>query len=277
MEGAGGGLELVFKVGSGDGDAALNFGEAEGWIFGQVEGAMEQQVVAGGDGGGERERAEVRGQHGFKGVDGFKRGEAGGKNRAGLVSGRADGGFVFGEDEPGENGGEDFPLVLGLGEHLVADAGMLDVEGDHFAEAETQDGEGFRGAGGQGIEVEHEDADDGVGQNEGDGAGAGRDLAERGADGVGDSLGGADVGLADAGDQGAGREWNEGVDGCGAGAGERCGEDSFRGELDGGWGTTGGLAVEIDLFRKEFKSVLGGQWTVDSGQWSVNSGQFGGA
>jgi len=47
---------------------------------------MEQQVVAGGDGGGERERAEVRGQHGFKGVDGFKRGEAGGKNRAGLVS-----------------------------------------------------------------------------------------------------------------------------------------------------------------------------------------------
>ncbi len=89
----------------------------------------------------------------------------------------------------------------------------------------------------------------------------GRDFAERGANGVGNIFGGADVGFADAGDQSAGRQGDEGVDGtwkCG-------GEDSFRRQLDGGGGPAG-LAVGIDLFRKEFKLVLSGWFAVDSGQ-----------
>ena len=53
-----------------------------------------------------------------------------------------------------------------FGEDLVAEAGVFDVEGDHFAQAETEDREWPRGLGGEGIEVEHEDADDGVGENE---------------------------------------------------------------------------------------------------------------
>ena len=188
VERARGRLELVFKIGGGDGDAALNFSEAQRGIFRQVEGAIEQQVAAVGDGGGERERAEVGGQHGFHGIDGFKRGEAGGKNRAGLVAGGADGGFVLGEDGAGKHGGEHLPLGLVLGEDLVADAGVLHVEGNHFAQAEAQDGKGFSGAGGQGIEVEHEDADGGVGKHQRDGAGARRDLVERGANGGGDGF-----------------------------------------------------------------------------------------
>ncbi len=94
------------------------------------------------------------------------------ENRAGLVSGVADGGFVFGEDGAGKDGSEDLPRVPGLGEDLIADASVLDVEGNHFAQAEAENGDCFGGTSGQGIEVEHEDTDDGVGQNEGDGTGA---------------------------------------------------------------------------------------------------------
>ena len=46
MEGARGGLELVFKVCGGDGDAALNFSEAQRGIVGQVEGAVKGAQAA---------------------------------------------------------------------------------------------------------------------------------------------------------------------------------------------------------------------------------------
>ena len=55
-------------------------------------------------------------------------------------------------------------------EHLIADAGVLHIEGNHFAQAEAHDGDRFDGFGGQGIEVEDEDANKGVGQNHSDGA-----------------------------------------------------------------------------------------------------------
>ena len=96
--------------------------------------------------------------------------------------------------------------------HLIADAGVLDIEGDHFAQAEADDGNGLSGFGGKGIEVEDEDADDGVGQDDGDGASARRDFVESGADGGGDGFGRAQVGLFNAGNERAGRKRNEGVD-----------------------------------------------------------------
>ena len=81
---------------------------------------------------------------------------------------------------------------------------MLHVKGNHLAQAEAEHRDGFSGLGGQGIEVEHEDADQRVGKDERDGAGARRDLAEGGANGSGDRLRRAQIGLADAGNERAG-------------------------------------------------------------------------
>ena len=55
---------------------------------------------------------------------------------------------------------------LVLRQHLVAQAGVLHIEGNHLAQAEAQHGNGFGSLGGQGIEVQHEDADHGVGQDQ---------------------------------------------------------------------------------------------------------------
>ena len=55
---------------------------------------------------------------------------------------------------------------------------MLNLEGNHFAQAEAHDGEGLSGLGGEGIEIEDEDANNGVGQDDSDGAGARRNFVE---------------------------------------------------------------------------------------------------
>ncbi len=134
--------------------------------------------MAVGDGSGDGARAEIRGHDGFQGVEGFKRGERGRKYCAGLVACGTNGGFVFGENGAGNDGGKDFTFGFGLRQQLIADAGVLDLERDHFAQAEAHDGEGFSGLGGQGIEIEDEDADNGVGQDDSDGAGARRNFVE---------------------------------------------------------------------------------------------------
>ena len=110
MKAARGHAKLVFKVGCGHGNAALNFRAANGRIFRQVESAMEQQVVSVGDGGGQRQRTQIGSQHGFHGIDGLKSSQAGGQHRARLVSGGADGGFIFAEDGTGQNRCEDLAL-----------------------------------------------------------------------------------------------------------------------------------------------------------------------
>ena len=51
---------------------------------------------------------------GLHGIDGLKRGEAGGQHCAGLVSGSADGGFVFGQNRAWKDGGEDLAFVFCL-------------------------------------------------------------------------------------------------------------------------------------------------------------------
>jgi hypothetical protein len=61
---------------------------------------------------------------------------------------------------------------------------VLDFKGNHFAQAEADDGDSFRGFGGKGIKVEDEDADERVGKDDGNGSGAGRDFIEGGADGA---------------------------------------------------------------------------------------------
>ena len=155
---------------------------------------------------------EIGGQHGFHGIDSLESGEAGREYGAGLVAGVADGGFVLGEDGAGNDGGQHLALGLTLREHLVADAGVLHVEGNHFAQAEAHHGDGFGGFAGQGIEVEDEDADEGVGQDQSDGVGARRNLGERGTNGRCDGFGRAQVGLFDAGDQRAGGQRHKGVD-----------------------------------------------------------------
>ncbi len=47
--------QLVFKVGRGHGNAALHLFQAHAGILGQVERAIEQQIVAVGDRGGQRQ------------------------------------------------------------------------------------------------------------------------------------------------------------------------------------------------------------------------------
>ena len=145
---------------------------------------MEQQVAAVGDGGGQRQGAQVGGQHGFHGVDGLKRGQAGGQNRAGLVSGGANRGLVFGQDGAGENRSQHLPLVLVLRQHLVADARRAPHRREPSCAGGSAGPGRLRRPGGQGIEVEHEDPDGGVGQHQRDGAGARRNLVERGANGA---------------------------------------------------------------------------------------------
>jgi hypothetical protein len=83
---------------------------------------------------------------------------------------------------------------------------VFHVKGNHFAQAEAEDGEGFSGFGGQGIEVEDEDADDGVREDDGDGAGARGNLPESGADGGGNGFWIAQVRFTDAGEERAGRQ-----------------------------------------------------------------------
>ena len=117
-------------------------------------------------------RAQVGGQHRFHGSSRLQRGQAGGQHGAGFVAGSADGGFILGEDRARHDRGQHFALGLVLRQHLVADAGVLHIEWNHFAQAEAHHGDGFGSLGGQGIEVEHKDADERVGQNQGDGAGA---------------------------------------------------------------------------------------------------------
>ena len=72
------------------------------------------------------------------------------------------------------------------GHDLIADGGIVGVEGQELFEAEANDGEGFGGLAGQRVEVEQKDADGGVGDDEGG-------LAAALADGF--------EGLADGGDQ----------------------------------------------------------------------------
>jgi hypothetical protein len=86
---------------------------------------------------------------------------------------------------------------------------VFDVEGDHFPEAEAENGNGFGRLGWQGIEIEDEDPDRGVGQDEGDGAAFGRELAENGANSGDYGIVIADVWLGDTGDKGRGGEWRE--------------------------------------------------------------------
>ena len=66
----------------------------------------------------------------------------------------------------GTDGGENLPFRFVLREHLIADAGVLNFKGNHFAQAEADERNGFRGFCGKGIEVEDEDADEHVGQEQ---------------------------------------------------------------------------------------------------------------
>ena len=194
MQAGGADKELVFKIGCGHGDAALHFIGAQGGVERQVDSAIEEQVAATHDEGGEGDGAQVRAHDGVqlpRGIAGLQCGEAGGQHRSRLVSGGAHGGFVFGQNRAGNDGGEHLALGLGFREHLVADAGVFHVERNHFAQTETEDGECFSGLGGQGIEVENEDADHGVGQDDGHGAGARGNLIESAADGGGNGFGSA--------------------------------------------------------------------------------------
>ena len=68
--------EFVFEIRGGDGDSALDFGGAGPWLRRQVEGAVEEQVVAAGDGGGDGVCAEIGGDHAFHGAGGLESGEA---------------------------------------------------------------------------------------------------------------------------------------------------------------------------------------------------------
>ena len=167
-------LELVFKPSRGHGDAALHFSQAQGVVRGQVDGAVEKQVISGGDGGGEGRAGKVGGEDGFKRVDCGQCGQTGGQDCTGLVAGGANRGFVFGQDGAGHDGDQGLDGGagcggVGLGQDLIADGGMLHVKGHHLAQAEAEHGEGFRLLGGKGIEVEDEDAGRGIGHDEGDG------------------------------------------------------------------------------------------------------------
>ena len=61
---------------------------------------------------------------------------------------------------PGRTAASTLHSVSFCDEHLIADAGVLHIEGNHLAQAEADDGNGFSGFGGKGIEVEDEDADE---------------------------------------------------------------------------------------------------------------------
>ncbi len=74
--------------------------------------------------------------------------------------------LVFGEEFAGHGDGEDADEGAGGGHDLVADGGVVGVEGEEFFEAEADDGEGFGGFAGELVEVEQEDADGGVGDDE---------------------------------------------------------------------------------------------------------------
>ena len=123
--------------------------------------------------------------------------------------------------------------VLLCGEDLVAEAGVLHFEGNHFAESETQYRDCLAGARGQGIEVENEDANRGVGNDDGDEAAARRDAGQCVANGERNSLGRAHVQFADAGHEHAWAQRFEGVDRRLILAGKRRGEHALGRELDG--------------------------------------------
>ena len=166
VKGAGARAELVFKVGGGDGDAALNFSGALLRSLGKVEGAIEKQILPVGDRGGDGVRAEVGGQTASMESTASSAARLEEQNSAGLVAGGANGGFVLGEDGAGHDGGQNFAFGFVLRQHLIADAGVLHVKGNHLAQAEADHGDGFSGFGGKGIEVEDEDADERVGQDQ---------------------------------------------------------------------------------------------------------------
>jgi hypothetical protein len=205
--------QLVLEVGGGHGDAALHLSEALAGILRQVEGAIEQQVAAVGDGRCERQGAEVGNQHRLHGFDGFQSSQPGRQHRAGLVPGGADHSLIFSQDGAGNDGCQNFAFGLGLHQHLVAQAGMLHVKWNHLAQAEAQHRVSFSRFAGHGIEVQNEDADHRIRQDQGDGVGARRDLAEGSANRVCNGPRRSEVRLADAGDDGAGREGLKGV-GC---------------------------------------------------------------
>ena len=101
MEGARARAELVFKVGGGDGDAALNFSDAMREVLGKVERAIEKKllpvamvvVMA----CALRLAAMMASMDSKDSSAARRRGE----NSARLVTGGTNGGFVFGEDGSG--------------------------------------------------------------------------------------------------------------------------------------------------------------------------------
>jgi 50S ribosomal subunit-associated GTPase HflX len=100
---------------------------------------------------------------------------------------------------PGMTAASTLHFCLVLRQHLVAQSGVLHVEGNHLAQAEAQHGVGFSGLGGQGIEVQHKDAHHRIRQHQGDGARARRNLAKGRANRGCNSFRGAQIRLADAG------------------------------------------------------------------------------
>ena len=132
---------------------------------------------------------------------------------------------------------------------MIGQARVFHVEGHHLAQAETEHRDGFSGFRGKGIEVEHKDAHQRVGEYDGDGAGARRDLAERCANGRRDHFGSTQIGLANVGDQCAGRERLEGVDRGLAGTGERGGEHAVGRKLHRDWGAPAGLGRDFCLVQ----------------------------
>jgi hypothetical protein len=132
---------------------------------------------------------------------------------------------------------------------------VFNVERDHLAETDAEDGISFFGLGRKGVVVENEDADDRVGNDERDGAGAGPDLGERGTDGRGDDFRRREIGFGDAGQNGAGRERLECVYGRLAGCGDGGGENAIGRKLDGGGRTR--ASVCRDAAITEWKSANG--------------------
>jgi hypothetical protein len=65
-------------------------------------------------------------------------------------------------------------IRFGLGEHLIADAGVLDFEGNHFAQAEAHDGEASAALAGRESKSRTKTRTR-CREDDGDGAGAGRD------------------------------------------------------------------------------------------------------
>ena len=111
---------------------------------------------------------------------------------------------------------------------------MFDIERHHFAQAEAQNGNGLGCLLGQGIEVEHEDADRGVGQDQRHGAALRGQFVEGLADGLDHGVLRLDIGLGDAGHQGAGSEWRERVRRRVAPVRDGGGQNAFRSEFDRG-------------------------------------------